>query len=214
MFLHKKKQMGPVPVEEVQKLTAGGMSDKDIIKRLKSRGYQYEEIEKALVSAVKRGVDQTSFQPYNPMQAQEKQQFPELPELNEYRPEEKDLLAGLQEVSEDISPDIIVEEIVEGVVDEKWRKFEDKMKKTENDFVALSTQVRQLEQRPAKEQPTKDYDSKISDMSDQVEDLQARVGGLEKAFKQFLPSLTKNIESLSHLIHEMKEKQGMVVQEA
>jgi len=213
MFFHKKKQLGPVPVEEVQKLTASGMSDKDVIKRLKSVGYQYEEIEKALVSAVKRGVDKTSFQPYNPMQQHEKPQFPDLPELNEYRPEEKDLIEGLQEVNDDINPDIIVEEIVEGVVEEKWRKFEDKMKKMENDFITLSTQMKQAEQRPAKEQPAKDYDPKISDITEQMEDLQARVGGLEKAFKQFLPSLTKNIESLSNLIHEMKEKQGMVAQE-
>jgi len=83
----------------------------------------------------------------------------------------------------------------------------------ENDFITLSTQMKQAEQRPAKEQPAKDYDPKISDITEQMEDLQARVGGLEKAFKQFLPSLTKNMESLSNLIHEMKEKQGMVAQE-
>jgi len=36
--------------------------------------------------------------------------------------------------------------------------------------------------------------------------LEIRISGLEKAFRQFLPSLTRNIESLSDMVHEVKEK--------
>lgn len=213
MFFHKKKDHGPVPLEEVQKLTSSGMSEKDVIKKLKSRGYSYDEIEKAMMSAVKRGVEEPFTQPYQPQQ--ERSEFPQFPEIGEFKPEEQALPAGLQDVTvaEDINPDILVEEIVEDVIEEKWQKFEERVKKIEGDFTNLGTQLRQLEQRKPTEQPAKDYDSRIGEMSDQIEDLQARVGGLEKAFKQFLPSLTKNIESLSGLIHEMKAKQGMVAQE-
>ena len=222
MLFRKKKEAKPVPPEEVQKLLSQGMSDKDIIKHLKSKGYPYEEIEKAMMGAVKRGVEEpaaTQYPQYTPFpqqqtqQRMEKRELPELPELGEYSPPEQDIFAGLEATEPEIAPDIIVEEIVEGVVEEKWQKFEDKIKKMENDFTNLSLQLKKMEQLPTKEQPTKDYDAKIADISEQLEDLQARVGGLEKAFKQFLPSLTKNIESLSNLIHEMKEKHG-IVQEA
>ena len=44
--------------------------------------------------------------------------------------------------------------------------------------------------------------------ANKLDDLEARIGGLEKAFRQFLPSLTENIEALSKMIHEMKAKQA------
>ena len=56
--------------------------------------------------------------------------------------------------------------------------------------------------------PSKEEEQKFVDISSRVEDMEARVGGLEKAFKQFLPSLTRNIESLSAMIHEMRSRQG------
>lgn len=221
MFFHKKKKNEPVPIEEVQKLTASGMSDKDVIKRLKSKGYSYEEIEKSMMSAVKRGVDEPAFgqqysPQYQPYQQKEQKSLPEMPELSEYRPDEQGVVSGLQEtMPEDFNTDVIVEEIVEGVVEEKLQKFEERIRRMESDYSTAAIQIKQLELRqPSKDQPAKDYDSRISEMSEQMEELQARIGGLEKAFKQFLPSLTKNIESLSGLIHEMKEKQGMVVREA
>ena len=216
MFFHKKKKSEPVPQEEIQKLTSAGMSDKDIIKQLKSKGYSYEEIEKAMMSAVKKNVEEPSFSNYqsyeNPQQRQRKQQseLPEIPELSQYKPEQ-DLMESLDISAPDldINPDILVEEIVEGVVDEKWEKFEERIRKVENDYSVMKMQVKQMHEQPAKTQEpsSHEYDARINDVSDQMEDLQARVGGLEKAFKQFLPSLTKNIESLSGLIHEMKEKQ-------
>lgn len=206
MLFHKKKSQ-PVPPEEVQKLVSSGMSDKDTIKHLKSKGYGYEEIEKAMMSAVKRGVEAPQFAPSQPGAPLPKRDLPELPEIQDYRPEE-DIMGGLQETEPDLSPDIIVEEIVEGVVEEKWQKFEERIRKTENDFTNLSIQLKQFQQ-PRQDQPVKDYDPKIAEINEQMEDLQARVGGLEKAFRQFLPSLTRNIESLAGLIHEMKEKQSV-----
>ena len=56
LFHKASKERGEVPVEEVQKMTRKGMSDKDIIKHLKSKGYSYESIESAMLRAVKDGV--------------------------------------------------------------------------------------------------------------------------------------------------------------
>ncbi len=53
----KPKEEKAIPIEEVQKMTKKGMSDKDIIKHLKGKGYSYESIEGAMLKAVKEGVD-------------------------------------------------------------------------------------------------------------------------------------------------------------
>ena len=82
----------------------------------------------------------------------------------------------------------------------------------EKNFARIRAEIKQFETKldqSKRESPTHELDSRMADISGQLEDLEARVGGLEKAFKQFLPSLTRNIESLSHMIHEMKEKQQM-----
>ena len=56
MLFHKKQAKGDVPINEISEMTRKGMSDKDIIKNLKGRGYSYNDIEKAMLSAVKTGV--------------------------------------------------------------------------------------------------------------------------------------------------------------
>ena len=60
MLFHKKpkEEKMNAPVEEVQKMTRKGMSDKDIIKHLKSKGYSYEAIEGAMLKAVKESVEE------------------------------------------------------------------------------------------------------------------------------------------------------------
>lgn len=212
MFFQKKKREGS-PVDEVQRLTASGLSDKDVIKKLKSEGYSYEQIEQAMMQAVKQGVspNQSPFQNYQPQQnypqpapqgsiedvyskdtEEEPMQFPELE-------------VPAQQEGLDISPEAIVEELVEGVVEEKWQKFQQRIEKTESEISKMKIMLEQHKESTVQAAP--DVGPRVNEMSEQLDDLQARVGGLEKAFKQFLPSLTQNIDSLSKMIHEMKQKQ-------
>ncbi len=209
LFHKAPKENDEIPIDEVQKMTKRGMSDKDIIKHLKSKGYSYEAIESAMLKAVK---DNVNDEPAQRMQTEspamdnmfEPQDFsfsdmmqPEMPELP---PEDMQ------------APEIMLEELVEGIVSDKWRKFDDQMKKMDENFDRMRAEIKQFElklDQSKKESPSRDLDIRMADISDQLEDLEARVGGLEKAFKQFLPSLTRNIEALSRMIHEMKEKQVM-----
>jgi hypothetical protein len=218
MFFGKKKEeKREVPINEVQQMTKKGMSDKDIIKQLKSKGYSYEAIEGAMLKAVRDGVDDEK---------------PRIMERMETEPPATENLFGPphdEELSQDFlqaslpdfdvnlpedteTPEALLEELVEGIVEEKWRKFEDQARKTEEGFDKLRAEIKQFELRleqTKRESPTRDLEARMSALSEQLEDIEARVGGLEKAFKQFLPSLTRNIESLSGMIHEMKEKQGL-----
>lgn len=206
LFGGGKKKKGDVPLEEVQKMAAQGMSDKDIIKKLKGQGYSYDSIERAMLQAVKDGVEEPQ------LQEAEMPSFPELtgpqqrkggaePLFPEFEPQEVPEM-------EMVNPEIIVEELVEGIVEEKWNKFAPRLEKLESEMNLLRTELRQAPKQ-AQGGGTKDLEAKLAELAEQFDELEARIGGLEKAFKQFLPSLTRNIEALSKMIHEMKEKHGM-----
>ena len=208
MFLSKKKK-GEVPIEEVQKLSAQGMGDKDIIKKLKSQGYSYDSIEKAMLQAVKEGVGES--QP-----AQEVPSFPEpletQPQQKQRRGEAEPLFPEFetQELPEieSINPEMVIEELIEGVIEDKWSKFSPRIEKIENDLNVIRAELKQAP-RQAQQGNTKELEAKLAELADRFDEVEARIGGLEKAFRQFLPSLTRNIEALSRMIHEMKEKQGV-----
>lgn len=195
-MLFQKKREGPVPIEEIQQLTAKGLSDRDVIKRLKGEGYSYDAIEKAMLQAVKQGVGEEPKIGQTAMQQDEPEQFnaEEMPELG---------LAEVETMEEPVAPEILVEELVEGVVEDKMHGYKERLEKIEEEITKLYARVKhtQLPMQPSTE------DTRIDEMTTQLEDLEARIGGLEKAFKQFLPALTRNIESLSSMIHEMKTKQ-------
>lgn len=212
LFHKKPKESKEVPIDEVSKMTRKGMSDKDIIKHLKSKGYSYEAIESAMLKAVKDGVGEEAPKQMD-MQAPamdnifdfQQSQYPQEPLAAEQSMPE----FGTGEIEQ---PEIMLEELIEGIVEDKWRKLDDRLKKIDDNFDRIRAEIKQFEVRleqNKRENPTHELDSRMADISEQLEDLEARVGGLEKAFKQFLPSLTRNIEALSGMIHEMKDKQQM-----
>src|SRR3989338_2310886 len=205
LFHKKPKDEKLVPIEEVQKMTKRGMSDKDIIKHLKSKGYSYESIESAMLRAVKEGVGD---EPQKQMEMQSPA-MDNIFELPQEFPAAAEPEFGTGEIEQ---PEVMLEELIEGIVEDKWRKFDDRLKKIDDNFDRMRAEIKQFEAKldqTKRESPTHELDSRMADISEQLEDLEARVGGLEKAFKQFLPSLTRNIEALSTMIHEMKDKQAM-----
>ena len=194
-MLFKKKEPRELPINEIQELSSKGASDKEIIKKLKSEGYSYDTIERSMLQAVKAGVDQPE-----PVQEQAPADV-----FQEEQGMSGEL--SLAELEETVSPEIVVEELVEGVVEEKWQKAESRLEGMEGEISKIYARLKQAEQRPVNA-PVRD--ERIDDYSERLEDLEARIGGLEKAFKQFLPALTRNIESLSNMIHEMKQRQVQV----
>jgi hypothetical protein len=213
----KKKQAKPVPINEIIDMRSAGMGDKDIIKNLKKRGYSYDEIEKGMLDSLKQGVDMNPMmQPQRP-QAQQPQQYEDFSGVGDvFGQQQVDSMRddlGLTEVDFQQAEDanIIIEELVEGVVQEKMGRLEEKIKGLEDTLARYNNDIKQVEKKadesPGVQSKIKDYDMRISEIAEQMEDLQVRIGGVEKAFKQFLPSLTTNIQSLSEMIHELKQKQ-------
>lgn len=219
MELFGKKQeagKGSIPVREVESLRRSGMSDKDIIKKLKSEGYSYSEIEKGMLQSLKQNIAEGQTQvsaddvwtdDYGKEEAPSledvygKPEEPKGPSLDEI------MAPGMAE--SEMSPELAIEELVEGVVNEKWEVFEKELKKLRSDEEILLRQIRQLESTSSasgKDARALAFERKITEMEEKMKDLEARISGVEKAFKQFLPSLTENIRSLSNMVREMKGK--------
>jgi hypothetical protein len=125
----------------------------------------------------------------------------ERPEPNE-EPEMAEAPLTEAEIEEHIAPEAIMEDLIESVAHEKFEKFSSQVRHLESEFDEMKAELKHVkdmaESKPAVEMP-KEWDEKI-------EDLETRIGGMERALKQFLPSLTDHIESLSHMVEEMKNK--------
>ncbi|MAH42994.1 hypothetical protein CL614_04715 [archaeon] len=222
---------GNIPVSEVQHLQSLGMEDKDIIKKLKEQGYGFSEIEKAMMHAVKGGVEpiaepipiQNEEMPIEeplPPPVQDNQRY-----ANEEPVENKDIFSQYNEETptlgelegdmgqmtvpgiehDTISPDVAIEELVEGVVDEKWDDFSKRMERNDSILAELRTELRisqnkldRLAQKPA------DKDEVSEEINQKMEDLEVRIASVERAFKQMLPNLTRNIQELTLLAKQKK----------
>lgn len=218
MFGRKKEKIErAIPLDRIRAMARTGMSDRDIIKQLKSEGYGYAEIENAMMQAVKQGVEGAEYgKEYSPTPAEYEPapspvgppgQLPGPAEFREFKPEfREEVSMPFEAPAEEIEPEVIMEELIEGVVEDKFTKFDEKIRKVVDDFSRLELQLKQIEDRISKPQTVEIP----KEFEDRLQDLEARIGGLERAFKQFLPSLTQNIESLSQMIHEMKASREVV----
>lgn len=214
-FTKKRKEERPegaIPLERIQNMAQSGMSDRDIMRRLKAEGYSYDQIERAMLGAVKQGVA-----PAEPSPAPHRTS--ELPTLDDIYAAESPHRTGTPDISdllepelegaepippEELSPELAIEELIEGTVNEKMQSIEDRIEKLQEEQHRIRVLLKRLKAREEKtaEAPAPD----VSEFQEKLTDLEARVGGLERAFKQFLPGLTHNVESLSKMIHELKEK--------
>ncbi|MFH1421064.1 MAG: hypothetical protein ABIG30_03850 [Candidatus Aenigmatarchaeota archaeon] len=216
--LKKKKEDAStgMPVDEVRRLSQSGMSDRDIIRRLKEEGYPYADIEKAMLQAVKEGASEeeappmvvsdepepaTAYAP--PMQNNQdvlSQYQTNLPTASEITGEESELTSPSMPSADELSPEVAIEELVEGVVDEKWDGFVKRIERSESYVQELRTELRllnnKLERLASKPSQAENTPTHIDE---KLEDLDVRMASLERAFKQVLPSLMKNIEELSRM---------------
>jgi hypothetical protein len=218
LFGKKEETKGYVPVKEVSQFRANGTSDKDIIKKLKTDGFSYQEIEKAMLQSLKQNVGEPTISSVEETWGEEtsKDETPTFEDIYGKTEEPKgpsveEMMApGIQE--NELNPEMAIEELVEGVVNEKWEVFEKELKKLKYDEEVLMRQIKQLESMNStsgKDMRFGAFERKLNDMETKLSDMEARINGMEKAFKQFLPSLTDNIRNLSNMIHEMKKSTGL-----
>jgi len=228
LFKKKPKISGPVPLSEIQSLRNAGLSDKDIIKRLRDKGYDYKEIERAMLQSLKTQVSQ-------PEPKEEKTQEPfstksfssqeELPTFDDFfkpttpiRESRKDfgetefspIFSEEQSMQEEtVSPEVTIEEIVEGIMEEKWQPMHKELELITNEQENIRKEIAELKALISKipgEETKSNIFVKVQEIEEKLNEIEPKVNGLEKAFKQFLPSLTENIRMLSNLVERLKER--------
>ena len=126
IFKHSRGK-GYVPLKEVAALRERGLSDREIITKLKEQGFSYDEIEKGLLQTLK-GVVGKREEP----KKEEKEESVPIEDIYGGATEESTTptTPAVEEVTylgEEVSPELTIEELVEGVVNEKWEVFEKEM---------------------------------------------------------------------------------------
>ena len=225
-----------VPVDLVLSYASQGFSENEIKNRLQGQGFASDVIDKALRIALKEEVSSDTPNISTPAPPQMRVPEPRAMDVSRhpmplgYPPERlispdephrvdveeaaKPFTFEPTEVKQAESPmgEITIEEIIEGIVDEKWQAFEEKLDDYEKRDMMLQAQLDDLRKR-IKEIETsirereKGLSSQLEEFGGSVEHIEGRIGSIEKVFKDFLPELSQNIKNMSDLVEKIKEKE-------
>lgn len=107
-----------------------------------------------------------------------------------------------------------VEELVETIVAENFDRVETEFENAYSEIDELREKMEELEQRVHDLEVRDDEDDtqviqKMDELEQDFNDYQSRIGGLEKAFQQVLPSLVDNVRDLTNLVQEIKQEKGI-----
>lgn len=241
-FQHKEgEEEGTIPINEVKKLRGEGKSDKEIINQLKNHGYSFQVIEKAMLQALREGTGpkQKSEQgtPQAPQQQYGTQAPPqsgpgrqrteaegqargELPTREEIMPRPRLSVPATGQVplEAQFEPTDLIEEVVEGVVEEKFEKLDSKFEYINNEQEKLKKENEKLKNMigTSMQKEDKSIDKlreEIEKLRGEIEDLTVRSNAFERAFKQFLPDIFAKIREKKwedkgiKVLDEMKDKE-------
>jgi len=202
-----------LPIDRAVSMMRSGMSEKDIVRQLKAEGYSFGEIEKTLMEVLKTGAGQLpagaelgappalpeplpSRAPEPPMPEPQPAEEQPMPAQQAYTPQYVPPVYSAYPPEPDLQPEAIMEELIESVAEEKFEQFSSSIGRIENAVERLRQEIgavrQKAESKPAAELP--------KELNDRLDSMEARIGGLEKAFKQMLPSITENIRAISKLV--------------
>jgi len=199
-FGKKKEQAEPAapgsPMEQVMAMQQRGMDNNQISTELQRQGYNSSQIYEALnqMNISGPGMEQPPQQPQQnysldqpiPVQPQEQQ-----PEATPSKDQ--------------------IEEIAEAIIDEKWKEFEDDVRKIiewkERSEVRINNLDQQIKDVAASLSTLhKNILNKITDYDKNISDVGVEIKAMEKVFQKVLPSLTENVNKLERLSKKPKKK--------
>ncbi|MFB6076845.1 MAG: hypothetical protein ABEK12_01800 [Candidatus Nanohaloarchaea archaeon] len=206
---------GRAPIDEVQQLSQQGYSEDEITNILRDRGYAYGEINEAINQAVRDTTVQQSGgrqsggqqaggpadQPPGGQQPGEEARqgtgmgYEEQPPAPEPQPEPQPQPreAGDTDFGEPSGVSAEEEELIETIVAEHFTDVEDEfdnvyaeIDEMADELAALKERVDELETREDEDQ--QEFIQRMDSMQEYLEESQSRIGGMEKAMQQVLPS--------------------------
>lgn len=179
-------------VDTVLSLKQQGYSNNQIIQYLQSQGRQSYEIFDALSQAESQS---------RPMPTSD---FPRMSGMNSGM----DTQSSFSSMS---SQNQNVEEVVESVVEEKWKVFEDGVKKilewkneTDARLVKIETELSGLKETFSQMQGA--LFGKLGEYEKGIVDVSTEIKAMDRVFQKIVPSLTESVAELSRISKTAKDK--------
>ncbi len=226
MWLFKKKPQDAAPAQRPSPTAMQSMQEPA---PLKQEPFLSPEPRNAMIGAVREGVTQ----PRQAVQQQDFQQpaFP-VPEPPAQQPQQTDydfpVEQPVQQPTQDWEPAMPemgevpvalsstpttteIEEVVEAVVEEKWKQLEFRIDTVEKRFDAVNERLHDidLQMRTIKESgnvASGGIEGKLDQYHDNLDQIDARIGSIEKAFKETLPSMIESVRSVNESLQKMGNK--------
>lgn len=106
--------------------------------------------------------------------------------------------------------EISLEELIEEIINEKWKDVEAQLSELDRLYGAVMERLDALEQRldevlQTHESASKELKTMLTETTDHLQGLEGRISSVERAFKEFLPSLTDNVRALSKIVESVKQ---------
>jgi len=207
------KGKGMIPVERVRDLTGRGFSEVEVIDVLRKEGYSPEEIDNALTQNLKFAA--TTPQPAQQQPIDYPRTEPALPTLEDIVPKQQTPqipeTSLPQEYYQGYQQNYPTEEYVDyvvqarmGEITQKITEFSVKAQEIERRIQEVSDRINEIMSLRNAEQTQ--ILSKIETFKEGVGDIETRIGGLEKAFKETLPSLIESVRGLTDLVQRLKRE--------
>jgi|SRR3989338_950583 len=184
------------PIELIMAMKQRGMDNNQIILEMERQGYNSSQIFDAMNQMDMGGASAGMGQP--PGYGQQQQNFSydqPYPQQQFEQPQE--------EKPETVSKEQI-EELAEAIIDERWKEFEEDVKKIVDWKDKTEARVNQLDQQikdlaASLNSLHKNIVNKISDYDKNLVDVGTEIKAMEKVFQKVLPSLTENVNKLERL---------------
>lgn len=191
-------QQTGIPVDKVLELRQRGLTDNLIIEELKKENVAPDKIQAAIAQADASAAPSQVGTPGEPM-AMPAMEQPGQPAGAEANNQEGNIYER-------------IEEITEGMIDEKWdeliaevkkivswkEEFEDKQKKLEGDLSKMKEDFKILHQGVL---------GKLEDYDTQMKDVGTELKAVGKVFKDVIPEFVENVKELKHINKNAKKDQ-------
>lgn len=204
----KKLGKGYLPTERVKNLSDKGFSEPEIIDVLRKEGFSSEEIDRALTQALKIGVTGEEIS----------ERLPTLQELQQPQPlgfsqPEQSMQPQMPEQPIEYYPteEYGTEELIESVVHERMGEVDQRLAEFRAKYSALERRLSDLHHQlsivsKGRSESEQTIIAKIDSFKDSLDDINGRLSGLEKAFKEALPALIESVRSLTELAQRIKKE--------
>lgn len=110
------------------------------------------------------------------------------------------------------TPEVTLEEIIEGILADKWTDFEETIERLRRRDDELQKQIIEIRKeidsiKDAMRKSEESFMAKLEEHGNQVANIEVKIGSIEKVFKEFLPELTESMRLVTEALEKTKKKE-------